>query len=311
MRLAGNQPERRNAISIGTMYLFSIIRMILMIVAIYGPKSAVSAFVVVVVTTNNDITRLTWGRREGGIQLRRRKDLHCANDIVFLQYHQIPSLMLLSSSTLSSSSSSRSSSPASITIRSSSSSCYSRIRTQSSSQLKYKIGGSNNSGTEDSDGSTTTSSGTTASQSMTTIVMAAIGIVAQPIAWISLFFVSTTGGGLPSGPFGLLGAMEGISYLAILGWALLGGGGGGGGGASTFDGPAKVPGEDEQNDATLRQQQQQQQRMLLWVTNISRLTLVVAIATLLSLIVDRGCVPNAKPILDYSAYLPICDSNAQ
>jgi hypothetical protein len=41
-------------------------------------------------------------------------------------------------------------------------------------------------------------------------------LLAQPVVWISLYFVVTTGGGLPAGPFGLLGALEGISYLAVV-----------------------------------------------------------------------------------------------
>jgi hypothetical protein len=39
----------------------------------------------------------------------------------------------------------------------------------------------------------------------------------------------------------------------------------------------------------------------------SRITLAFGLLTLIGLIVDQGCVPNAKPILDYSAYLPICN----
>jgi len=44
------------------------------------------------------------------------------------------------------------------------------------------------------------------------------GLVASPIMWWSLFTLKTTGCGLPAGPFGLLGAAEGISYLVVVGF---------------------------------------------------------------------------------------------
>jgi len=36
--------------------------------------------------------------------------------------------------------------------------------------------------------------------------------------WWSLYVLKTTGCGLPAGPFGLIGAAEGISYLVIIGF---------------------------------------------------------------------------------------------
>ncbi len=120
------------------------------------------------------------------------------------------------------------------------------------------------------------------------------GITAQPVVWISLYSVATTGAGLPAGPFGLVGAIEGLSYLAVLGWAV-----------TSYLPPAKRGDEvleEEQDDGTWQQS---------LVPKLSRLTIVVAVATLLGLVADRGCVPNAKPILDYSAYLPVCDSEAE
>ena len=89
-------------------------------------------------------------------------------------------------------------------------------------------------------------------------------VVSQPIVWSSLYFVKTTGAGLPAGPFGILGALEGLSYLVIL--------------------------------ATLPS------------SRISRATLVVALVVLAALVTDQGCLPNAKPILDYSSYVPVCES---
>jgi hypothetical protein len=58
-----------------------------------------------------------------------------------------------------------------------------------------------------------------------------------------------TGAGLPAGPSGLLGAAEGLSFASVLGGLVI-----------------------------------------LWL-----------------LVLDRGCVPNAQPLLDYSAYVTVCD----
>ncbi|KAG7351842.1 hypothetical protein IV203_007890 [Nitzschia inconspicua] len=102
-------------------------------------------------------------------------------------------------------------------------------------------------------------------------ILKVVGIVSQPIVWISLYFVETTGNGLPSGPYGVLGGLEGVSYLVVLGLALLG------------------------SSSTLK--------------TISRLTLTVGLIVLASLVVQQGCVPNAKPILDYSDYLPVCNAD--
>ncbi|KAF8012474.1 hypothetical protein BT93_I0596 [Corymbia citriodora subsp. variegata] len=44
--------------------------------------------------------------------------------------------------------------------------------------------------------------------------------VAGIVGW-SAYTKSKTGSGLPSGPFGLLGAVEGLSYLALLGIAVV------------------------------------------------------------------------------------------
>ena len=58
-----------------------------------------------------------------------------------------------------------------------------------------------------------------------------------------------TGAGGPAGPSGLLGAVEGLSFASVLGGLVV-----------------------------------------LWL-----------------LVLDRGCVPNAQPLLDYSAYVTVCD----
>jgi hypothetical protein len=44
------------------------------------------------------------------------------------------------------------------------------------------------------------------------------------------------------------------------------------------------------------------------VERTSQVTLALALLTLASLVAQQGCVPNAKPLLDYSAYLPICET---
>jgi len=45
------------------------------------------------------------------------------------------------------------------------------------------------------------------------------GTIASLIAFYSEYTLKTTGCGLPAGPFGLIGAAEGISYLGIVGIA--------------------------------------------------------------------------------------------
>ncbi|MCO5603735.1 hypothetical protein L7F22_057887 [Adiantum nelumboides] len=49
------------------------------------------------------------------------------------------------------------------------------------------------------------------------LVAIAAGLVANPVVGWSLFTLKTTGCGLPPGPGGAIGALEGVSYLAILG----------------------------------------------------------------------------------------------
>ena len=106
------------------------------------------------------------------------------------------------------------------------------------------------------------------------------GFVAQPVVWISLFCVATTGGGLPAGPFGLLGALEGVSYLIILGFC----------GTAAYRNVTTKSGK------------------VSTVETLSSATLFAGLLVLFSLVLDQGCVPNAKPLLDYSNYLPVCDA---
>jgi hypothetical protein len=120
-------------------------------------------------------------------------------------------------------------------------------------------------------------------ESVSTIIGVA-GLIAQPFVWVSLYFVATTGAGLPAGPLGLLGGLEGLAYLAVVGLV-----------AASIG--RSITGGSSSTGKNL---------LLSMSERISWFTLVAALLTLLSLIVDQGCVPNAKPILDYSAYLPVC-----
>ena len=55
-------------------------------------------------------------------------------------------------------------------------------------------------------------------QQQATTAAAVLGLASQPIMWWSLYTLKTTGCGLPAGPFGLIGAAEGISYLVVIGF---------------------------------------------------------------------------------------------
>jgi hypothetical protein len=132
------------------------------------------------------------------------------------------------------------------------------------------------------------SDGNDDSESSPTLTQVALsaGLLAQPIVWISLYFVATTGAGLPTGPLGLLGALEGLSYLLMLAFV----------GKATYR--KAVNGHDENQSETSA-----------LVERLSYLSLISGLIVLVSLVLKQGCVPNAKPILDYSGYLPICDTS--
>ena len=57
-----------------------------------------------------------------------------------------------------------------------------------------------------------------APQQQATLAASVLGLASQPIFWWSLYTLKTTGCGLPAGPFGLIGAAEGISYLVVIGF---------------------------------------------------------------------------------------------
>ena len=116
--------------------------------------------------------------------------------------------------------------------------------------------------------------------SLPTNGLSIVGLAAQPIVWVSLYYVATTGAGLPAGPLGLLGAMEGISYLVVVGLV----------------GSVLYRKSNKGSDDSL----------LSTTEKLSCVTLTAGLVVLATLVVQQGCVPNAKPILDYSDYLPIC-----
>ena len=104
-----------------------------------------------------------------------------------------------------------------------------------------------------------------------------VGLAAQPVVWVSLYTVATTGAGLPAGPFGLIGAVEGLSYVAML----------------VFCATAVFRGKNREMTTT---------------ETVSLATLGLSLIAVAGLIADQGCIPNAKPILDYSAYVRVCDA---
>lgn len=63
-----------------------------------------------------------------------------------------------------------------------------------------------------------------ASSSPLSLGVAISGLVASPVIAFSLYTLKTTGCGLPPGPGGSLGALEGVSYLVVAGivvWSIL------------------------------------------------------------------------------------------
>lgn len=109
-------------------------------------------------------------------------------------------------------------------------------------------------------------------------IVGSVGVVSQPVVWLSLYFVATTGGGLPAGPFGLLGAVEGLAYLSVVGLVI----------RRMF---VRVKACD----------------ILETAENLSLLTLGASLLVLTSLVAQQGCIPNAKPLLDYSDYVKVCN----
>ena len=115
--------------------------------------------------------------------------------------------------------------------------------------------------------------------------VAVLGLAAQPVVWTSLYFVATTGGGLPAGPVGLLGLLEGLSYVAIVG--LVG---------SALLSRATTP------------DQSARRGLLGLAENLSLFSVAAGFGVLAYIAAGpAGCVPNALPIADYSDFVKVCN----
>ncbi|OEU10507.1 hypothetical protein FRACYDRAFT_247046 [Fragilariopsis cylindrus CCMP1102] len=162
--------------------------------------------------------------------------------------------------------------------------------------LKSTAGNNNNNDNDDDDN-------ININEGVSLLSLETIGLLCQPVVWISLYFVKTTGGGLPAGPGGIIGAIEGLSYLLVVIFAffpsLLP--------SSSFDEQQQQDDNGDDDDSAIVTTTTKTMTIVEVTTLSSRITLVLGLLTLIGLIVDQGCIPNAKPILDYSAYLPICN----
>ena len=110
-------------------------------------------------------------------------------------------------------------------------------------------------------------------------LLGSAGVISQPIVWISLYFVATTGGGVPEGPFGIFGAVEGLAYLSVVGLVF-----------------RRIINSKKSSGLLERAE------------NLSIITLGASLLVLASLISKQGCIPNAKPLLDYSNYVKVCNT---
>mmetsp|Transcript_20607 Transcript_20607/g.25481 ORF Transcript_20607/g.25481 Transcript_20607/m.25481 type:complete len:204 (+) Transcript_20607:172-783(+) len=109
-------------------------------------------------------------------------------------------------------------------------------------------------------------------------ILGSMGLVSQPIVWASLYSVATSGAGLPAGPLGLLGAVEGVSYLVVV--VLV----------------ARKLLLSDSSSGTIKTAE-----------TLSLFSLGISLLVVTNLVADQGCIPNAKPILDYSNYVPVCN----
>jgi hypothetical protein len=81
----------------------------------------------------------------------------------------------------------------------------------------------------------------------------------------------------------LVGAIEGLAYLTVVGW----------GGVALWN-QIRKGGTKTSTEAVSEK--------------LSLVTIGIGLLVLVKLVTDQGCVPNAKPILDYSAYVNVCDT---
>lgn len=126
-------------------------------------------------------------------------------------------------------------------------------------------------------------------------VLESVGLVSQPIVWISLYFLATTGHGLPAGPGGSIGAVEGIAYLVVVILSVTASDNG-------IDLNVDIS-NDNSNDKDISRTSPPVN-----ARTVSRITIALGLLVLAGVAAGKGCVPNAKPILDYSNYLPVCSA---
>lgn len=119
-----------------------------------------------------------------------------------------------------------------------------------------------------------------------------IGLIAQPVVWISLVSVATKGQGLPAGPFGLVGAIEGLSYLLVVVLGVVGP-------VSRTLGRVRRGGNTRVKD--------DDDAVSSLAESISLVTIILALLAVSKLMVGEGCIPNARPLFDYSDFVRVCD----
>ena len=81
------------------------------------------------------------------------------------------------------------------------------------------------------------------------------------------------------GPFGIIGAVEGLAYLSVVGLVF-----------------RRIINSKKSSGVLERAE------------NLSIITLGASLLVLASLISKQGCIPNAKPLLDYSNYVKVCNT---
>ena len=115
------------------------------------------------------------------------------------------------------------------------------------------------------------------------VAAAVAGLGSNAVMWASLYSVATTGGGLPAGPFGVVGLVEGVSYLLVVGLA----------GAALYSRISTGSGLGRG-------------ALLGAAEGLSCLSVAAGATVLLLLQANQGCVPNALPLADYSDRVAVC-----
>ena len=98
-------------------------------------------------------------------------------------------------------------------------------------------------------------------------------IINQLIIWKSLYFFTTNKGRFQPGTFVLLSALKVISYMGVVGFACF---------------------------YIVQKSTEREEGLTSVIGKFSILYILAGLAVLLSLIYHQGCVPNTKPLLDYS-----------